>query len=144
MSQNQPESSCFYPDQDRLAIEKLSACGTGLGTATETLRGATTTTQEIDNKTRSRNNLSPLGHFIEHLVDVFEKLLQENNLDHKSLRLSTRWLETQPSITCKPSTRNDQHKVELWCARELITNTKWILAATLLNQQFCCSTESHE
>jgi hypothetical protein len=55
-------------------------------------------------KTRLRNSLSPLGYFIEHLVGMFEKLPRENNLDHKSSRLSTRWLEAQPVITCKQST----------------------------------------
>jgi hypothetical protein len=50
MSQNQPKSTLFYPDQNRLAIDKLSAFETGLATVTETLRGANETTQETDNK----------------------------------------------------------------------------------------------
>jgi hypothetical protein len=36
MSQNQPETSPFQPNQDRLAIDELSAFGTGLGTVTNT------------------------------------------------------------------------------------------------------------
>jgi hypothetical protein len=35
------------------------------------------------------------------MVSVFEELLQENNLEHKSLRLSIRWLETHLANTCK-------------------------------------------
>jgi hypothetical protein len=84
-------------------MDKLSASGIGLGTVTETLRGANKTTQEIVNKSSTHNSLSPLRHFPEHLVRVFEKLLRENNLDHNSSRLSTRWLETHPAITCKNS-----------------------------------------
>jgi hypothetical protein len=38
------------------------------------------TTREIDDK----NSLSPLSHFTEQLVGVFEKLPRENDLDHKS------------------------------------------------------------
>jgi hypothetical protein len=37
-------------------------------------------TKKIDLK----NNLYPLNHFTEHLVDVLNKLPQENNLDHES------------------------------------------------------------
>jgi hypothetical protein len=80
------------------------------------------TTQEIDSKTRSRNSLSPLGHFTEHLVGVFEKLLRENKLDHKSSRLSTRSLETQPAITCKQISHKWERQSSLsllsttWCA----------------------------
>jgi hypothetical protein len=40
-------------------------------------------------------------------VDVFEKLLRENNLDHKSSRLSIRWLNSTPRI--QPAT-NFTHK----------------------------------
>jgi hypothetical protein len=50
MSQIQPETALFQPDQDRLAIDKLSAFGTGLGTVTKTRRDANNTTQEIVNK----------------------------------------------------------------------------------------------
>jgi hypothetical protein len=35
------------------------------------------------------------------MVGVFEELLQENNLEHKSSRLSIRWLETHLANTCK-------------------------------------------
>jgi hypothetical protein len=52
-------------------------------------------------------------------VGVFEKLLWENTLDHKTSRLSTRWLETQPAITCKQSTRKDLHQLLLRCAHKL-------------------------
>jgi hypothetical protein len=44
-------------------------------------------------------------------VGVFENLLWENTLGTESSRLPTRWLETQPAITCKQSTRKDQHKL---------------------------------
>jgi hypothetical protein len=36
--------------QDRLAIDKLSTFGTGLGAATKAQTGANTITREIDNK----------------------------------------------------------------------------------------------
>jgi hypothetical protein len=71
MSQNQPEAAFFYPSQDRLTIDKLSAFETELGIVTKTRRGATKTTQEIIKKTRLKSSLSPLRHFTEHLVDVF-------------------------------------------------------------------------
>jgi hypothetical protein len=45
------------------------------------------TTQRIDNKNSTQNSLSPLEHFTEHLVGVFEKLLRENELDHEISRL---------------------------------------------------------
>jgi hypothetical protein len=50
----------------------------------------------LTTKTRLKNNLSPLRHFTEHLVGVFGKLPRENDLDHKSLRLSIRWLNSTP------------------------------------------------
>jgi hypothetical protein len=56
MSQNQPEAAFFYPSQDRLAIDKLSAFGTELGIVTKTRRGATKTTQEIVKKTRLKSS----------------------------------------------------------------------------------------
>jgi hypothetical protein len=71
MSQNQSEAAFFYPSQDHLAIDKLSAFGTELGIITKTRRGATKTTQEIIKKPRLKSSLSPLRHFTEHLVDVF-------------------------------------------------------------------------
>jgi hypothetical protein len=52
ISQNQPETLLFQLGQDRLAIDKLSALGTGLGTATEPRNGASKTTCEIDDKNR--------------------------------------------------------------------------------------------
>jgi hypothetical protein len=41
-------------------------------------------------KTRLKNSLSPLRHFTEHLVGVFEKLPRENDLDRESSRLLIR------------------------------------------------------
>jgi hypothetical protein len=52
MSQNQPETPLFYLGQDRLTIDKLSAFGTGLGTAMETQNGASKTIREIYDKNR--------------------------------------------------------------------------------------------
>jgi hypothetical protein len=95
ISQNQPEAALFYSSQDRLAIDKLSAFGTELGTVTKTRRGATKTTQEIIKKTILKSSLSPLRHFTEHLVDVFGKLPWENNIDHNFL---IRWLKSTTGI----------------------------------------------
>jgi hypothetical protein len=88
---------------------------------TKTLRGANETTQEIDDKNSTQNSLSPLGHFTEHMVGVFEKLLWENNLDHKSSRLSKRWLKSTPEIqpatnfTHKyPATLQSYHTIEVF------------------------------
>jgi hypothetical protein len=50
MSQVQPKTTLFQPDQDRLAIDKLSAFRTELGTVPRIRRGANKITQEIDNK----------------------------------------------------------------------------------------------
>jgi hypothetical protein len=50
ISRNRPDTPHFYPDQDRLAIDKLSAFETGLGTAAETWNGASKITCEIDDK----------------------------------------------------------------------------------------------
>jgi hypothetical protein len=47
-------------------------------------------------KINSKNSFSPLRHFTEHVVGVFGKLLRENDLDHKFLRLSIRWLNSTP------------------------------------------------
>jgi hypothetical protein len=51
-------------------------------------------------------------------VSVFEKLLRENNLDHKSSRLSTRWLNSTPGIQPAtnfthnhPATLQSQHTI---------------------------------
>jgi hypothetical protein len=107
MSQNQPETALFQPDQDRLAIDKLSAFGTGLRTVTKTRRDANKTTQRLSTRTRLKNSLSPLRHFTEHLVDVFGKLPLENNSDHNSSRLSIRHLKSTPGI--QPAT-NFTHK----------------------------------
>jgi hypothetical protein len=47
------ETPLFYLTQDRLAIDKLSAIGTGLGITPETQNGARKTTREINDKTQS-------------------------------------------------------------------------------------------
>ena len=44
-------------------------------------------------KINSKNSLSHLRHFTEHLVDVFRKLPWENDLDHKSSSLLIRRLK---------------------------------------------------
>jgi hypothetical protein len=49
-------------------------------------------------KIDSKNSLYPLMHFTEHLVDMFRKLPQENNLDHGSLRFLIRWLKSTTGI----------------------------------------------
>jgi hypothetical protein len=76
----------LQPDQDCLAIDELSAFGTGLGTVT---------------KAQLRNNLSSLGHFIEHLVSIFGKLPWKNNLDHNSRDSRYGGSIAHPAITCK-------------------------------------------
>jgi hypothetical protein len=55
------------------------------------------TTREIDDK----NSLSPLSHFTEQLVGVFEKLPRENDLDHKSSSFYSGSSRIQPAFTCK-------------------------------------------
>jgi hypothetical protein len=52
ISENRPDVSLFYLGQDRLAIDKLSALGTRLGTATKTQINASRTSCEIDDKNR--------------------------------------------------------------------------------------------
>jgi hypothetical protein len=74
------------------------ALGTGLGTIAESRNVASKITREIDDKIDSKNSLSPLRHFTEHLVGVFVKLLQENDLDHESSRLLIRWLKSTAGI----------------------------------------------
>jgi hypothetical protein len=49
-------------------------------------------------KIESKNSLSPLRHFTEHVVGVLGKLPRENDLDHESSRLSIRWLNSTPGI----------------------------------------------
>jgi hypothetical protein len=49
-------------------------------------------------KTRLKNSLSPLRHFTEHLVGVFEKLPWENDLDRESSRLLIRRVNATPEI----------------------------------------------
>jgi hypothetical protein len=58
-------------------------------------------------KIDSKNSLSPLRHFTEHLVGVFEKLPRENDLDHESSGLSIRWLNSIPEI--QPATIQSHH-----------------------------------
>jgi hypothetical protein len=59
-------------------------------------------------KIEMKNRLYPLRHFTEHLVSVFGKLPRENDLDHKSSRLSIRWLNSTPGIL--PAMIHTQHK----------------------------------
>jgi hypothetical protein len=61
-------------------------------------------------KTGSKNNFCPHSYFTEHLVCVFRKLPQKNNLDHESSRLSIRWLNSTPGI--QPATIQPQHERE--------------------------------
>jgi hypothetical protein len=68
------------------------------------VRSRESSTTQID----SENSLSPLGHFTEHLVGVFEKLPPENNLDHESSSFSIRWLNSTPVI--QPATNHNQHE----------------------------------
>jgi hypothetical protein len=49
-------------------------------------------------KINSKNSLYPLRYFTEHMVGVFRKLPQENDLDHESLRLLIRWLKDTTGI----------------------------------------------
>jgi hypothetical protein len=63
--------------QDRIAIEKLSAIETGLGT-TKTQGKTAIDTSKVTCETtvikiESQNNPSPLAHFTEHLAGVFRK-----------------------------------------------------------------------
>jgi hypothetical protein len=94
MSQNQPETPLFYLGQDRLTIDKLSAFGTGLGTAMKHKLVLARPYERSTTKIDSKNSLSPLRHFTEHLVGEFVKLPRENDLDHESLRLLIRWLKS--------------------------------------------------
>jgi hypothetical protein len=50
ISRNQPDAPLFYLNQDRIAIDKLSALEIGLGTAAETRINARKNTCEIDDK----------------------------------------------------------------------------------------------
>jgi hypothetical protein len=74
----------------------------------ETRNGARRTTWEINDKNSTQKQFSPLRHFTEHLIDVFGKLPRENNLDHKSSRLSIWWLNSTPGI--QPATTHTQEK----------------------------------
>jgi hypothetical protein len=61
-------------------------------------------------KVDSKNNLSPLRHFTEHLVGVFGELPRENDLDHKSSKLLIQWLKSTTRI--QPATNHTQPKTE--------------------------------
>jgi hypothetical protein len=50
ISQNRPDAPLFQLGQDRTAIAKLSAFGTGLGTTEETQNSASKTTSKINDK----------------------------------------------------------------------------------------------
>jgi hypothetical protein len=70
------------------------------------VRSRESSTTQID----SENSLSPLGHFTEHLVGVFEKLPPENNLDHESSSLLTRQLKNHTGTnSCNKSQTLDQN-----------------------------------
>jgi hypothetical protein len=88
ISQNQPNAPLFYLNQDRIAIDKLSALETGLGTAAETLINARKNMCEIDDKNQLKNSLYPHRHFTEHLVGAFRNSPWESDLNHESSSLS--------------------------------------------------------
>jgi hypothetical protein len=90
ISQNQPNVPLFQLGEGRLALGKLSALGTGIGTIAETQNGASKTTSEIDDEIGSKNSLCPHRHFTEHLVGVFRKSLRECDLNRESLSLLIR------------------------------------------------------
>jgi hypothetical protein len=57
ISWNRSDAPLFYLGQDRIAIEKLSALETGLGTAAETWISAGKTKSEIDDKIRIKKSV---------------------------------------------------------------------------------------
>jgi hypothetical protein len=66
--------------------------------------------QRSTTKIDSKNSLSPLSHFTEHLVGVFGKLPRENDLDYESSRLLIRWLNSTSGTP--PATNQSQHERE--------------------------------
>jgi hypothetical protein len=73
--------------RDHIAIAKLPAFETGLGTAGETQTSATKTTCEIDDKKQLKNSLYPHRHFAEQLVGTFGKSPRESDLDSNTWHL---------------------------------------------------------
>jgi hypothetical protein len=70
-------------------------------------------------KIDSKNSLSPLRHFTEHLEGVLGKLPRENDLDHESSGLLIQWLNSTPEIRPAtnfthnhPATVQSQHTIE--------------------------------
>jgi hypothetical protein len=82
-----PRSSLLIR-QDRVAIEKLSAIGTGLGTMKTqqkiTIDASHDTCETMTAKSESKGSSNPHRHFTEHLVDVFEEPPRESNLNSKT------------------------------------------------------------
>jgi hypothetical protein len=74
-------------------------------------RSCVRSTTKIDLK----NSLYPFRYFTEHLVDVFRKLLRENDLDHESSSLLIRWLKSTTGISLQQSphttSENRNHRV---------------------------------
>jgi hypothetical protein len=94
-------------------------------------------------KTRLKNSLSPLRHFTEHLVDVFEKLPWKNDLDHKSSRLSIRWLNSTPGespATILTKTNNKNSCLD-WISSKICTLPNGAVAKT--EPRFPCSRMRH-
>jgi hypothetical protein len=82
-----PRSSLLIR-QDRVAIEKLSAIGTGLGTMKTqqkiTIDASHDTCETMTAKSESKGSSNPHRHFTEHLADVFEEPPRESNLNSKT------------------------------------------------------------
>jgi hypothetical protein len=83
LSQLRPKPSLFQLGQDYVAIKKLLALRTGLGT-TKTQRKTTIDASKVTCETtaikiRQKISLSPHQHFIEHLSSVFGKPPHESN-----------------------------------------------------------------
>jgi hypothetical protein len=76
-----PRSSLLIR-QDRVAIEKLSAIGTGLGTMKTqqkiTIDASHDTCETMTAKSESKGSSNPHRHFTEHLADVFEEPPRES------------------------------------------------------------------
>jgi hypothetical protein len=73
-----------------MAIEQLLAIGTGLGTVAKTRIDNRKNTCEINDKIRSKNSLYSHSHFTEHPMDMFEKSLQDKDLNHEPSSLLIR------------------------------------------------------
>jgi hypothetical protein len=73
-------------------------------------------------KIDSKNSLSPLSHFTEHLVGVFEKLPRKNDLDHEFLRLSIWWLNSTPGI--QPAITHTREMAQRNCEQQHYTSSQ--------------------